>query len=285
MSGKGMSLKARIRNLAKEKNISAQALLHIWTFQRFLSRLAESTYKDCFILKGGVLIAAWVGVERRTTMDMDVTIQNMPLIDETILSAICDICAVDTHDHVSFVALRAEPIRGDDLYGGCRVFLSARYDAIDIPFAIDISTGDAITPEPRKSSIQCVLDESHQAEVWAYPIETVLAEKVETILSRGIANTRPRDFYDVFILTEKQSFDKTLFKKALTATVRHRESTPIIDEMAERISAIEASRELQVAWDKYRELFDYAADITYGHTITALKNLCGLEHSANDSHK
>lgn len=274
MSGKGMSLKARIRNLSKEKNVSAQALLQTWVFQRFLSRLEKSTHNDRFVLKGGVLIAAWVGVGLRATMDIDMTVRNLPLTDVAMQSAIRNICSVTVHDDVSFWVLRVEPIRDDDLYGGLRVFLSARYDTLEIPFSIDITTSDAITPKPCKSSIPCFLDDSHIAVVWVYPIETVLAEKVETILSRGIANTRARDFYDIFILTATQPYDMTLFKEALTATTKHRGSTVIIGEMAERITVIANSRELRTEWGKYCKLFHYAADITYEQTIASLKRLC-----------
>jgi len=282
MSGKGMSLKARIRNLAKEKNVSAQALLQTWVFQRFLSRLEKSAYNNRFVLKGGVLVAAWVGVERRATMDMDVTVRNMPLTDATVLPAIRSICSIDVHDDVFLSVLKSEPIRDDDIYGGLRVLLSASYDVMDIPFSVDITTSDAITPEPCKSSIPCFLDESHKVVVWTYPIETVLAEKVETILSRGIANTRARDFYDVFILMATQPYDSTLFKKALSATTAHRGSTAITNEMPERIAAIANSRELRTEWEKYGKLFHYASDITYEQTIASLKNLCELEDIDDD---
>jgi len=274
---KAMSLKARIRNLAKEKNVPAQALLQTWMFQRFLARLEKSAHKDRFVLKGGVLVSAWVGVERRTTMDMDMTVRDMPLNDEAMLSVIREICSTEAHDDVSFSVLRIEPIREDDIYGGRRVSLSAGYDVMDVPMSIDISTGDAITPEPQKSCVRCVLGGSQQAVVWAYPVETVLAEKVETILSRGIANTRGRDFYDVFILTATQPYDKAMFKKALEATARHRGSMAVVGEAEERIGVIENSRELLVEWERYRKLFHYAADITFGQTIAALKNLCGFE--------
>ena len=118
MSGKGMSLKARIRNLAREKNVPAQALLQTWVFQRFLSRLEKSAHKDRFVLKGGVLVAVWVGVDRRTTMDMDVTVRGMPLTDTRVLSVIRAIGSINAHDDVSFSVLKTEPIRDDDIYGG-----------------------------------------------------------------------------------------------------------------------------------------------------------------------
>lgn len=281
MSGKRKSLNARIRNLAKGKNVSPQELLKAWAFQRFLLRLAKSVHKDRFVLKGGFLVAAWIGVERRTTIDIDVMVRNMSLDDATVLSAIRDICSINIGDDVSFEISRIEYIRDDNIYGGFRVFVSVCYDGIKVHFSIDISTDEVITPEPHKSSIRCPLDESNFAVVWTYPIETVLAEKVETILSRGIANTRARDFYDIFILTTTQCYDMALFKRALRATVKHRESTAVIGEMAECIVAIESSRKLKMEWEKYRKRSSFSANITYEQVMTSLKKLCELEDIGN----
>ncbi|TCP97854.1 nucleotidyl transferase AbiEii/AbiGii toxin family protein [Serpentinicella alkaliphila] len=147
MSSKAMSLKAKIRNLAKQKDMSAQVVLQNYMFERFLERVSKSEYKDKFILKGGMLIAAIVGIDNRATMDMDATIKNYPLNAESLSKAIADICSVALDDDVKFSFLGTEAIREDDAYGGFRASIQADYDTITTPMHIDITTGDAITPK------------------------------------------------------------------------------------------------------------------------------------------
>ena len=184
MSSKAMSLKAKIRNLAKQKDMSAQVVLQNYMFERFLERLSKSEYKDKFILKGGMLIAAIVGIDNRATMDMDATIKNYPLNIESLSKAITDICTVEIDDNVRFSFVGIEPIREDDDYGGFRVSVQADYDTIITPMQIDITTGDAITPREILYSFNMIFDEG-TIGVWAYNIETVLTENYETILIIG----------------------------------------------------------------------------------------------------
>jgi predicted nucleotidyltransferase component of viral defense system len=226
MSRKAISLKARIRNLAKEKDMSAQVILQNYMFERFLERLSKSDYRNNFILKGGMLIATIVGIDNRSTMDMDATIKNYPINIDSLTTAITEICDIDINDDVYFSLTGIEPIRGDDIYGGYRVGVRADYDTIVTQLAIDITTGDIITPEEVFYSFKMIFEEG-TIGVWAYNIETVLAEKVETILQRGELNTRPRDYYDIYILVNSQEFDKTIFIDALEQTARHRETTHI----------------------------------------------------------
>lgn len=226
MSRKAMSLKAKIRNLAKEKDMSAQVILQNYMFERFLERLSKSDYRNNFILKGGMLIATIVGIDNRSTMDMDATIKNYPINIDSLTTAITEICDIDINDDVYFSLTGIEPIRGDDIYGGYRVGVRADYDTIVTQLAIDITTGDIITPEEVFYSFKMIFEEG-TIGVWAYNIETVLAEKVETILQRGELNTRPRDYYDIYILVNSQEFDKTIFIDALEQTARHRETTHI----------------------------------------------------------
>lgn len=147
MSGKTMSLKAKIRNLAKKKDMSAQVVLQNYMFERFLERLSKSEYKDKFILKGGMLIAALVGIDNRATMDMDATIKNYPIDNESIAKAIREICSISIDDDVTFAFKSVEAIRDDDAYGGYRIGIVSEYDTIITPMQIDITTGDAITPK------------------------------------------------------------------------------------------------------------------------------------------
>ena len=268
-----MSLKAKIRNIAKQKNIPAQVILQNYMFERLLVRLSASEYKEKFVIKGGMLVAAIVGLDNRATMDMDATLKNLPLTPESIRSALEDVCNIVFDDGIVFAIGTISPIREDDIYGGYRVMMNAKFDTLLTPLSIDISTGDVITPHAVQYSFSEIFDDEKSYVLWAYNIETVMAEKVETILRRGVFNTRPRDFYDAYILTTTQKFDKTVFADALKATANHRGTTQQIADIPSILHNIEESPELKTMWEKYRRQFAYAADIEYGQIMTVLKNL------------
>lgn len=268
-----MSLKAKIRNIAKNKNIPAQVILQNYMFERFLVRLAQSEYKNKFVLKGGILVSAIVGLDNRATMDLDATLKNLPLTPETIDKAMREICAIDCGDNVNFLYMTISPIRDDDIYGGYRVMLNARYDTILTPLSIDISTGDVITPSSVTFTFVEMFDNNKIFDLWAYNIETVMAEKVETILRRTVFNTRPRDFYDAYILATTQNFDKKLFREALLATALHRGTSEQIKDTDSIIKNISESKELRDMWDKYRKQFAYAKDILFDDVVTEISKL------------
>lgn len=270
---KAMSLKAKIRNIAKQKNIPAQVILQNYMFERLLVRLSASEYKEKFVLKGGMLVAAIVGLDNRATMDMDTTLKNLPLTPEAIRSALEDICTIKFDDGVAFEIGTISPIREDDIYGGYRVMLNAKFDTLLTPLSIDVSTGDAITPHAVQYNFSEIFDDEKSYELWAYNIETVMAEKVETILRRGVFNTRPRDFYDAYILTTTQKFDKTVFADALKATAKHRGTTQQIEDVPGILHNIEESLELKNMWNKYRKQFAYALDIEYSQIMAVLRTL------------
>lgn len=270
---KAMSLKAKIRNIAKQKNIPAQVILQNYMFERLLIRLSASEYKEKFVLKGGMLVAAIVGLDNRATMDMDTTLKNLPLTPEAIRSALEDVCGIAFDDGVMFEIGAISPIREDDIYGGYRVMLNAKFDTLLTPLSIDVSAGDVITPHAVRYNFSEIFDDEKSYELWAYNIETVMAEKVETILRRGVFNTRPRDFYDAYILTITQEFDKAVFVEALNATAAHRGTAEQIADAAGILQNIETSAELKTMWDKYRKQFAYAAEIEYSQIMTVLKTL------------
>ena len=270
---KAMSLKAKIRNIAKKKNIPAQVILQNYMFERLLVRLSASEYKEKFVLKGGMLVAAIVGLDNRATMDLDTTLKNLPFTPDAIRSALEQVCAISLDDGVVFEIGTITPIREDDIYGGYRVMLNARFDTLLTPMSIDVSTGDAITPHAVQYNFSEIFDDEKSYELWAYNIETVMAEKVETILRRGVFNTRPRDFYDTYILTTTQKFDNAVFADALSATAKHRGTTEQIADVPSILYNIEESPELKTMWDKYRKQFSYAKDITYEQIMDSIKTL------------
>lgn len=273
MSKKSMSLKSKIKNIAKNKNSKPQIILQNYTFERFLERLSNSKYKNKFILKGGILISAIVGVANRSTMDMDATIKNFPVNELVLENTIKEICNINLNDDFIFTFLDLESIREKDSYNGFRIKLKALYDnSISIPIHIDITTGDAITPKEILYLYKKIFDDDN-ISIWAYNIETILAEKIETVLSRGELNTRPRDFYDIYILSKTQEFNPALFKSALKMTSKHRNSNYIFQDFDEIINIIENSTSLNDRWIKYTKNYNYAKNISYSDIITAIKNL------------
>ena len=195
------------------------------------------------------------------------------MTEEQLSAAIESICKMDLNDDVSFEIKSLAPIRKDDIYGGYCARLDAIYDTIITPLSIDISTGDIITPSAVKYEFSGIFDEDVKISLWGYNIETVMAEKVETILSRGVFTTRPRDFYDVFILGTTQEYDKEIFKDALKATALHRGTLEKITDINSIIKQISSSSELNDMWVKYQKKFAYARDITYENVMEKLIDL------------
>lgn len=273
MSSKAMSLKGRIKNYAKSNNIAAQVVLQNYMFECFLARLSVSKYNEKFVVKGGMLIAAVVGLDTRSTMDLDTTLRNLPLTEEKITEAVETICKIDMKDDVIFTVKSIEPIRKDDIYGGYCVRLDAVYDTIVTPLSIDVSTGDVITPDAVKYEFSGIFDEDIRISLWGYSIETVIAEKVETILRRGVFTTRPRDYYDVYILGTTQEYDKEIYKEALRATAEHRGSAEQISDAEGILKQISESDDLKDMWRKYQKKFSYASDISYEDVLEVLRKI------------
>lgn len=268
-----MSLKAKIRNIAKARNLPAQVILQNYMFERLLVRLSNSAYKDNFVLKGGMLVAAIVGLDNRATMDLDTTLKNLPLTPVAIEKALKTICLVSADDGVSFEVGTISSIRDDDIYGGYRVALNSKFDTILTPLTVDISTGDVLTPEAVRFSFSEIFDDEKSFELWAYNIETVMAEKIETILRRGVFNTRPRDYYDAYILATTQKYDVELLSDALKATAEHRGTADQIADTDQILKSISDSRDLRLTWGKYRKQFQYAEEISFDAIITVLTAL------------
>jgi predicted nucleotidyltransferase component of viral defense system len=268
-----MSFKAQIRNLAKKRNVKAQILMQNYMFERFLERLSLSIYKDKFVLKGGILISAIVGIDTRTTMDLDATMRGLPFKEDVVLSSIKEICAISVADDISFTVGDLASIRPDDKYGGYNIKLTAKYATIETPLFIDISTGDAITPQPIKYIFQGIIDDKKQIEVWAYNIETVLSEKIETTLRRNLLSTRARDFYDIYILCTTQTYNTALLQEAFAATVKHRGTMEQVSDIPNLLKYITDSVELKQQWEKYRREFDYASDISYEQVVDELRTV------------
>ena len=269
-----MQLKAYVKNLAKEKKISAQIVLQNYMLERLLERIYVSNYHDNFILKGGFLLAAMVGLDTRATMDMDATIKGLPVTMETISGMFVDICKIHIDDDINFEFSGIDDIREDDEYGGYRVSLTGNYPPMAVPLKIDITTGGKITPREMVYSFNLMF-EQRCIDVLAYTVETILAEKLETIISRGDQNTRPRDFYDVYILNalQKQNIDNEILKDAFAATVKKRGTGHIVANYKEIIENISKNSVMKDQWTRYQKEFEYAKDINFKDTCFTIKEL------------
>ena len=247
-----MQLKARISALARNAGIPAQAMLQSYLLERFLNRLSRSSWRDYVVIKGGVLISSIVGVGSRTTMDLDTTITGFDLTHEAIKAVFAEIVKIDVDDDWIFEIGELEDIRESDDYPGVRLHLKANYAPMSVPLTIDITTGDRITPEAIDYSYPLLFDEG-RIIVKAYPVETVLAEKLETIVTRGVANTRPRDYYDIYILfrTDVISIDFDVLREALCSTCEKRQSEQVVDRWAEVLGMVATDGSMLARWAKY----------------------------------
>ena len=262
-----MQLKTIIKNMAKQKNISAQLVLQNYMLERLLERVSVSEYRDNFILKGGFLIAAMVGLDTRATMDMDVTLKGYPVNEETIQKMFQEICGIELNDEVTFTLRQIGEIRENDEYSGYRVALTADYPPMAVPLKLDVTTGDKITPKEIEYSFKLLL-EDRSISILAYNLETILAEKLETVISRSDQNTRPRDYYDIYVLMKLQShnIDLPSLKEALAATCKKRGSAETVKEYKQIMDRVKNSTVMQEQWIRYQKEFDYASDIPFEDT-------------------
>lgn len=262
-------LKDLVRNLSKKKSADAQILMRNYMMERFLERISLSEYKNQFILKGGMLVAAMVGLDARATMDLDATIKGTNVSVEDVEMIISKIISIPLDDGVSFRIKRISEIMEEADYPGVRVSMETKFDGVITPLKIDISTGDIITPREIKYNFNLML-ENRTIEVWAYNLETVLAEKLETVISRNVTNTRMRDFYDIYILQKLygEQLSKDVLWDALVATAKKRETLEQIEteDIDEVFDEIQSSSVMENLWKAYQRNYSYSADIPW-HTI------------------
>ena len=269
-----MSFKAKINQIAKEKGIPAQQVQQNYLIEIFLEKLARSKYRDNFIIKGGYLIGGMIGLDLRATMDLDTTIVGIELSSENLYSIAEEIVKVQTEESFHLSVFGVENIREKDQYPGLKIKLIANFERIHEVVTIDVTTGDAITPKEIDFKFEKMFS-NEEIQVWSYPIENVLAEKLETILSRGIATTRPRDFYDVLILSSVRSnkIDYVILGKALENTKEKRRSTFDLKDHDSILSEIQLSDFQQQLWIKYQNQYPYAKEISFDSVIHSIAKL------------
>lgn len=267
-------IKGRIKSVAKQNNADARTLMRIYMMERFLERLAQSEYRDNFIIKGGILVTAMIGVAHRSTMDIDTSMKNLNLSAEDALRVVNQVKDIDLDDGVSFEVKDVSNIMDEMEYPGIRVTMNANVGRLITPLKIDISTGDVITPRAIEFNYDLLL-EDRSISLWSYNLETILAEKLQTVLARGILNTRMRDFYDIRMLldTYEDKVNKAVLKDAFAATCKKRGTDHLQEQAEEIIKIIEADEQLQVLWRAYQKKYSYAAEMDYASVISGVRKL------------
>ena len=267
-------LKDLIRNYARKNSADAQILMRNYMMERFLERISLSEYKDTFILKGGMLVAAMVGLDVRSTMDLDATIKGVNISVENVEQIINTIVSVFLDDGVSFHVKQISEIMEESEYPCVRISMETFFDGVKTPFKIDMSTGDVITPKEVQYNLKLMLEDRSIA-IWAYNLETVLAEKLESIISRDVTNTRMRDFYDIHILHQiyGATLSATTLRDALTATSNKRGTSERINDAKDIFDEVEKNPVMEKLWTEYQKKFSYATDIGWHTVMSSVKEL------------
>lgn len=268
------SIKGKIRNFSENNNLSSQEILQMYFFERFLERLSKSKYKQNFVIKGGFLISSIIGIENRTTMDMDTTLKGLPLKKEIIKDIVEEILDISVDDGIEFEMTSIEYIRENDDYENFRISLIAKIGKTKNPMKLDITTGDIITPREMEYSYSCIFSDEN-IKVLAYPIETILAEKYESIIKRNIAITRMRDFYDIYSLynLKSEEIDYKILNEAIAKTAEKRNSIEILRDYEEIIEDIRNDSHLTNLWKIYVNENKYIGNLAFEDVVEVINEI------------
>lgn len=270
-------LKALVRNISKGDSGKAQVIIRNYVMERFLERLSLSQYRNIMILKGGTLVAAMVGLDNRSTMDVDATLKNLPLNEDSARKIVEEITTIYIEDGMIFEIKSVTPIMDEADYPGIRIMLDTAIETMHTPLKIDFSTGDVITPREVSYSFRLLFEE-RTISILAYNLETVLAEKLETLLARGTANTRMRDYYDIYVLTNTQehNIDNATLKEAFVNTSAKRGSIGLLSDVHLILKEVAESTVLIDRWKNYQRKFDYAADVLWPDVMESVSCLVDI---------
>lgn len=267
-----IQLKAKVRNLSGGDRKKAQTLIRNFIMERFLERITRSQYRNNFILKGGMLVAAIVGLDTRATMDIDTTVKSLNLTKDNAVNIVEDIIAIDLSDGVQFQITKVTDIMEERDYPGIRFMLETTMDKMRQAIKIDISTGDIITPGAVEYAYNLMF-EDRAIFLWTYNMETLLTEKLETIMARGTANTRMRDFYDIHVISHQETFDRNILKKAFLTTSAKRNTIDQIPDFRTILSTVEADDSMRKQWESFREDSFFVGELSWNEVMASVKVL------------
>ena len=278
-------IKGAIRNISKKTGVNPNSLLQMCLFEGILEKLSKSKYSENFILKGGLLISSLIGVDMRSTMDMDTTLRGIPLNEESISNILNEILAIEIDADIEYKLIKLSPIRQEDVYEDFCASISCIFGKINATLNIDITTGDVITPREMNYSYSKILEEG-TIPIMTYTIETILAEKFETISSRNITTTRARDFYDLYMIYSiyKDKIDKDILRKAIERTSKYRGSFETALQYKEIVELFRESETQKKLWKKYTQNNPYAKDVDFLDTISVYEEI-GTVLNVNDDTK
>ena len=268
------AVKAKIKNKAGGSSDKFQIMLRIYLMERLLERVSLSKYRDNFVLKGGLLVSSLVGVDMRSTMDVDTTVKSLPMNKKSVQKILEEIMAIEVEDGVSFRISKVQDIMEGHEYEGLRFMIECSMDRLKQTIKIDISTGDEITPGAIEYKLPLII-EDRSIDLWAYNLETLLAEKLETIMVRAEANTRMRDFYDIHVLLKQDvvTVDRDLLKAAFYATCKNRESIEQIGTIDDVINKIADDEIMRKLWINYRKTNYYVGTLEWEDVIGSARKL------------
>ena len=273
-NAQSMSLRAKVNNFAKAKGISPQHALQAFFAERLLARIEKSRYRKNIAIKGGTLMGAILGIAQRTTMDVDATVIGLRLDAVSAKELVAEVAATDVGDGIHFEIDPASPntIAKDDDYGGFSVGLTASFGSIRLPIGIDLTVGDIITPKAERRRFTTILDDRVKISVYAYTVETLIAEKLQTVLRRGDANTRPRDFYDLHMLKARGGIDLPTLRRAVIRTFRNRHSEDALQRWRTVLSVVAESEAMRRQWERYRANAPYTKGISFEATVQSVQD-------------
>ena len=266
MNNTAQSTKDKLRNIAREKNVDFNCVMRFYMYDRFIERLSKSQYRDNFVLKGGFYLSRLFGIDNRSTMDIDAAIRKAKFTNSNIIKMITDIINININDNVKLNIINTEPIRTEDEYGGLRITIVFNLETIKDQFHIDVATGDPIYPRPISFNYESLID-NEVYKVWSYNLETVLAEKIETILSKLETSSRMKDYYDIYLIYKFSKIDITKFRKAVEKTFEKRKFK---SDLVNNLNIVKNSQILREKWASYSRKNNYANNISYDETINCL---------------
>lgn len=273
-------VKGRIKNIARTQHTDARVLMRLYMMERYLERIACSRYKDDFIVKGGILVTAMVGVSLRSTMDIDASIRGWTLSAEEARRVAEELCAINLDDGVTFEVKDTSSIMDNMEYPGIRITLNALMGPLVTPMKIDISTGDVITPRAIEYQYPLML-ENRSIQLWSYNLETILGEKLQTILARGLLNTRMRDYYDIYtlLMMYATSIDMPILQRAFTSTCEKRGTQILASTGNAILQSVRNDPHLRDLWQNYQQKYSYATDIAFENVIDCVEQLYEMASS------
>lgn len=274
MSKNIQSIKAKLKNIAKEKNIEFNSVMRAYMYERFVERLSLSKYRDNFIIKGGFYISTLFGIESRSTMDIDTAILKAEFTEENVLEMISEIIHIDAKDNVVFEIVKNESIREEDEYGGLRVHLRFQLEEYNDGFYIDVATGDPIHPGPIDYGYKSLIGDE-EYKVWIYSIETVLAEKIETIFSKLESSSRMKDYYDIYLICNNNfdTLDVNNLRKAVEKTFDKRNFN---DDLLKCLEIVRNSDKLHLYWKAYARKNKFVGEVSFEDTVECLEKFVDI---------